>query len=580
MTGASDTFGREPPGPISSETVSSLFRLGAVAAAFTLLLPCAASAQDDGPFQGLKIAIPEARGRAAWGRAALSKSLRRTMVEAVGPLVSSRDLRKAQRKLKQNRRQRRSPKGLAAAGQAVGARYVLDVQITKKKWLYTATALLIDTRTGNVEMNFRSEYYKPKKDAADRGERIGKRTILKFEELGVKPGDSGGGAVVAAGGSAGTSGTGATKPGGDAMGDDTMGGDTMGGDDPDDLRVDDGTDDATAMNDTTGDPGSSDTGSTGDTGAVAMNDTSGGGSTMNDTASGGSTMNDTSSGGSTMNDTSSGGGASTGGGFSSSSGSNTVGTELTPEPEGRDDSEIIRISFGAGAGLLRRYDLAFSSGNNSPLSHQLEPLSLLELRSEFIAPKVPVSLQLNAAFRPVKYNITIPGEEDVQPSGSILDLMFLAGYHVGIAGSGRQTYKIIPSVGARFALSNVSAHQPNILLSTTTLAVIGGLGFRLPFNDVLELSFGVDGGLIVGYSEDPGTSGGGASGITIGGDLSVRLWLSDAIAIAIDNRFTFESVGFDGTPDRQLPESEPQDVQDATITTQDLRTSAGVAVRF
>ena len=58
-------------------------------------------AQDEPPLpenvKGIKLVIPEARGERSWGRAQLSKSLRRSMTEAVGPLIPSRDLEKVQR---------------------------------------------------------------------------------------------------------------------------------------------------------------------------------------------------------------------------------------------------------------------------------------------------------------------------------------------------------------------------------------------------------------------------------------------------------------------------------------------------
>ena len=61
--------------------------------------------------KGIKVVIPEARGQGSWGRAQLSKTLRRTMTEAVGPLIPSRDLEKAQKKLKLKGSQAFEPEG-------------------------------------------------------------------------------------------------------------------------------------------------------------------------------------------------------------------------------------------------------------------------------------------------------------------------------------------------------------------------------------------------------------------------------------------------------------------------------------
>ncbi|MCA9556130.1 MAG: hypothetical protein KC933_39255, partial [Myxococcales bacterium] len=151
-----------------------------------LVVAAAAPAQaEDWPasVQGLKVVVPPARGKPAWGSTRISKAVQKHMKDALGELVSPTAFAKAQKKLKLKGKARYSDANLAKAGQAAGAQWVLDLEITKQKWLYTATARLINTETGQEQMNFRSQYYKPTKESADRGFRIAKRTVEKLDTL-------------------------------------------------------------------------------------------------------------------------------------------------------------------------------------------------------------------------------------------------------------------------------------------------------------------------------------------------------------------------------------------------------------
>ena len=71
----------------------------------------------------------------------------------------------------------------ALAGRDRGADYGLVVTVTKNGWKYTAHAILIDCRTRELVMDFRSEYFDPKKETLDRGRRIARTTLEKIEIL-------------------------------------------------------------------------------------------------------------------------------------------------------------------------------------------------------------------------------------------------------------------------------------------------------------------------------------------------------------------------------------------------------------
>lgn len=133
--------------------------------------------------QEIAIVVPKAIGQRGWGGGALVQSLRESLRSQVGAVVSRAKVRAAQRSLRLDRNSKNQPLGLALAGQAVGADYILRVEITRKRWLYTAHALLIDSQDGRIRMNFRSQYFKPTSEARDRGQRIAITTVKKLKKL-------------------------------------------------------------------------------------------------------------------------------------------------------------------------------------------------------------------------------------------------------------------------------------------------------------------------------------------------------------------------------------------------------------
>ena len=210
------------------------------------------------------------------------------------------------------------------------------------------------------------------------------------------------------------------------------------------------------------------------------------------------------------------------------------------------------------------------------LSHQLNPLSLVNLEVELTIPAVPIAIMLGGAFRPVRYDL---GVADASPRGALIDAHVDVGYNIALSGQGLDAYELTPRIGGRFGVSTVQENPGNSVLSARVISATGGLGVRLPINEVLEIDLGVDGGAVLSYSESPASTGESGIGFVVAGDLGARIWLTPMIAIAFDNRFTFESIPFSGSPTRQLPPEELE-TQNASITTKDLRAAIGVAFRF
>jgi hypothetical protein len=563
--------------------------------------------------RGLKVVVPDPLGTAAWGGPRLAKALRALVEAPLGGLVPSKSYAAAQKKLKLSGKDALTPEAVARAGKEAGAHYVLTLEVTKKGWLYTAQAILINTENALVQMDFRAQYYKPETEAADRGQRIGKRAVEKMAELirdGVAPrfGEGATGAVAGAssapvaprapggataqveapkapggataqveapkapGGAPPPAGkvtaepsTGAARTGGQAQAGASPAAETRPAparegavaraDDPlrDPVeRADDGARTERRASDDRVDAGRA---SGGETVAVAPRQDVEARAPEPAPAEARRTAEPAADG--------------------------VVVLDLGPDAEaGAESGERLRLMVAGGAGVMRSYDLSSAAVPNSGLSYALDPLSLVSAKVEVITPGIPLAIMVRGAFRPVRYTVTVRDDASSTPGGSLLDVFGLLGYQLALGGEGRGASLLIPYAGVRLGVASVDQHPGNIVLGSSTMAALGGLAVRLPVNELLELNLGVDGGLVLGYTEDGATSGANGSGVTFGGDLDVRLWVADWIAVAFDNRFTAESVTFDGQPTRQAPLGEQGQLADVTVSTKDLRSSIGVALRF
>lgn len=550
-----------------------------VAAALGVVLAPSSARAQDAQVKGLRIVVPDAIGKGPDGRAALTKALRRTMAEGVGPLIPSQKLADAQRKLKLKGKELTSPAGLAAAARAIDAQYVLTIEVTKEKWTYTARALLVNAENAEIQMDFRSQYFKPNKEADDRGKRIGARTLLKLEELlkaGPAPFTASPGAVAAADPSK-----------GDKLGD--RAGDKLGDKASRDRALGDRAQGERAIGDRAQPTGS------GDRVDDRSRDRAGGEDALASKGAGRrETVGDDRVGEAGYDDRASGGASSGGyasrddrdrgrdeggamGGTSASVGVTPRRTRLSA-PE-----ELFRAAVTGGAGILRSYDLTSDAVTSSRLSYKLAPLAMLAGEAEVIVPGLPLGVLARLAWRPVSFELKVAdvpvGDDANKPKGMFLDTAALIRVHLPLGGEGRSAFRLIPAAGVRLGMLSVERHPSDLLVSHTTFSPILAVGARMPFNDVFELNLGVDGGLMLGYSESPAASGASFDGgFTLGGDLGARVWLSSAIAIAFDLRFDLEKASFTGRPTRiQAPNEE---LENATTTNQDLRTGIGLAFRL
>ncbi|MBK8012207.1 MAG: hypothetical protein IPK13_12735 [Deltaproteobacteria bacterium] len=499
----------------------------------------------NGEVRDVRIVVPTATGRAAFGTQALTKSLRKTLGAHIDGLVPSKRLQAAQRRLGVRGAGAQRTENLAKAARAIRAEYVLKVDVTREGWKYTARARLIRAEDGEVAMDFRSEFFRPRKEAADRGRRIGRRTLEQI--LALRRGE-------------GPPGLAQDADNFEPSGDDGDGrGD--GGEDAR-SRARSTSDDRATANSKPFDPPTG--GANADGGRA---DTSGG------TASSGTSG----SAGSDRASNPGAEGATTRRPWDPVPEPTTVAEE-SPKARRNQSGDVFHASVLGGAGVVRRYILS-TGGIPSSLSYQLTGLGLVQSEVEVEPHNFPFGIRLGASWRPVRYAINIPGEDPVRTAGMILGFPAMVTFPITLNGSGRHAYRLKPGVGVRLDMVRVAIHRGNRVLSSSALATTGGARLEMPFNDTFELTLGLDAGYVLQYSETPTTNGDPGLGLMFGGDIIFRVWLSDLLGITVATRMDYLQMHFNGEGSRQIPENMGQLV-DASLSTFDLNVSAGVALRF
>ena len=492
------------------------------------MTPSESRAEEEWPesVRGIPIAVPPAAGNKSWGTGPLTQRLRQTVSEAVGPLVPSKKFEQVQKKLGMRGEKALEPEALARAGKEAGAAYVLTVTVTRERFLHTARALLVNAATGEIQMDFRSQYYKPTDEAADRGLRIGKRAVLKLAELlqTSPPADAGGIASAPSEKVDDSSVASATPP---AKRDERGKSD----------KVDDG-------ERTRSTPLPQPRASQNERVRMMI-------------AKRARHRHER-----------------------RHSGAEPSGT-ASPEPTTTATADVersgvapewLRFVGAAGASWMHTYTLSSPDVAKSKLSYVNGPRATFFAEAELVVPGAPIDVRLRGAIRPARYDIRIPNEEPKSISGFAVDSSGFVGYRLVLSGSRQSPTTLTPALGARFAMST-GEDVSNALLSHQSFAPMAALHLGLPINDVLELRTGVDGGLLLSYSEKPATNGTFDGGFALGAELAARVWVLEspaaALGIAFDLRFDMERIGFSGTASRKEVGGEGK-LTDASLATMEL----------
>lgn len=483
------------------------------------LLASSARAQDldldaiePGPeLKAVRLMVLRVSGPRAWGTKALERKLRaelkRSELELVRPAKLS---------------SKASDAKAAKAGREAGADYVLRVSLSRKKWLYTATARLIRSSDGAEQMSFRSQYYKPKTEASDRGGRIASTTLKKLSYLigqGLAPAE-----VM------------------DRLNPPTTGA-------PANPEPSEATPPSDGGPPATTEPTEAP--------PVAKNDP--------DAIPPWSDEPETSA-------------------PPPKPASEPKTAASPPEPESTT-AEVLsrpetqrphaaRISLTAGAGLLRTYALSASGLERSSLSYQLDPRSLVELRGELPFGSSGLGLDGRIALSTVGYSLP----EDEEVGGWMLDGRLQLHWKLVLDSQG--ALELIPRVGARWEQSGVDAHAPRLVLDSRALRALAGAALRIYPVAALELELGGDGGAILMYDESPGRTGASDVGISAGADLAVRVWVLPELAVTLDSRFDYAVIGFTGAAERTAALDERDVLTDAQLEIEDLRASLGLTLKL
>ncbi|MCA9555075.1 MAG: hypothetical protein KC933_33900, partial [Myxococcales bacterium] len=238
----------------------------------------------------------------------------------------------------------------------------------------------------------------------------------------------------------------------------------------------------------------------------------------------------------------------------------------------------MELSLGGGAGLVRSYRVTSEAGV-SDLSHSVSPQGMVSMGLDLALPRVGLGLMAQASLRPVGYHVETDGQiQDV--SGMLIDFRSLLGYQLRLAKRPGGAVSLVPGLGVRVAYAGVSEHASDIIPTAQLVSVLAGVGVRFPYDEHLELRAGVDAGLVVAYSEKPGTTGASPSGFTFGADVGLRYWFGQRLGVAFDTRFTMDRLSFSDQPTRPVQADEVGTLTDARVTISDARAGLSVLIRL
>lgn len=515
-----------------------------------LAAPRLALAQEWTSIRGIRV-VADVRGSKRATKK-IGKPLKRRLVEAIGPLVSPKDLASAQRKMKLKGKRARSPRNLARAGLKIGAEHIIDVYVKKRGRGASVRTRIIDVATSEIAFEEKTKIASVKREGAGHGRAIGDRLIERLQAIT----NAYGGAVTAKPPPA--------PPPSDAtvLPETTVTAAPFSGD-PDEKQPPE----PTPPPATPPPPPVASAGETDDGGVKwfsAGGEVASGPSDAPPPPPADAQPPPPPSSPSSWDD------------LDKPSSSYEAPPPATVTEPG---DEFIRMSLRAGAGLVRDYTLATNEGS-SALSYQLSPLSMFELDFELRVPRVDVGVVLEGAFRPVGYEVDRGSEGVSFPSGLLIDFAGGLRYHAEVLGEGREALQVIPNLGLRVASSSVEQHPSNVIPSATTVAVRVGADVRYPVNDIFEVDGGLALGLIVSYTESPLASGNSNGGFNAGVNLGARVWLTPYLGLTFENAFNYDTIGFSDQPERTLPPDEEGRLSDVTITVLDVRSSVGVVFRF
>lgn len=497
-----------------------------------------------GDLNGVRLAVLDAKGTPAYGGAAILRELKAKLAAAGLKLVEQAELNKAAKELKLKPS---TEQDFAKLGKQVGAPYVLRLITSKKGWLYTANAQLINSETAEIQMDFKSGYYKPKEEAADRGERIARTTLEKLATL-----TSGGIGAIAT----------APPPKGSVN-----------------EHIDDPPPPPAKPRGTVDEKVDGPPPSTPDIKPNPYADPKPSPSPASKTTTSPSPSPSSSPAPAASPSPAP---RSPSGPAPSSSASATA--QVRPaEPDDSEKQDSFRASVVAGSALVHTYSLSTASGAESTLSYNLSPMALFAGDAEYIINKIHLGVGGRVSFSPTRFqpqpSLQSSGLAQSFP-GSLLDFGVNLRGHFALSGQGRKAIELVPTAGLRIGMLNVADHLGNVVHGYTEIAPALGVGLRLPVGERFEFLAAVEGGLVLSHSETPADSVDGtfSSGFLFGSDLGARFWLSGGVGLALDARFELRSISLSGPSLRQTPPRE--DLTNVGISSRDLKIGLGLAFRI
>ena len=244
------------------------------------------------------------------------------------------------------------------------------------------------------------------------------------------------------------------------------------------------------------------------------------------------------------------------------------------------EANMIRFRVSGGTQLLSAYDVTVND-TDTGLTYDLGAIPLVQGDVHFVF-DFGLGARAEFGFSPVSYDINVaPPLNAAEPAGSFIGVGGHVFYEIDLAKfSSGGRFALVPLVGAGFNMLSVDSQGVNsVVLSYEALDLMGGLRFLLQLGRSFAVEADVRGGYLLGYSEEPTTTGADGTGFTIQAGGAIRYWFIDALGLTLDTTYRLVDVSLNGAGTRARFAEDPPLV-DAAIATSDLKVSMGVVVGF
>ncbi len=246
----------------------------------------------------------------------------------------------------------------------------------------------------------------------------------------------------------------------------------------------------------------------------------------------------------------------------------------------RSEDRRFRLRVGFGSQVGSSYAVSVD-GAATGLDYVLAPSPRFEADVTYFLPSLGFGARVEVGVSFVSYEIDVtPPVEPDEPTGTFIGIGGHVFYPIEVATFGKARLSLVPLVGAGYDTFSVDSQGANsVILSYGGLDVLAGLRSQLSVTETFTVELDVRGGALLGYREEPTTTGADGLGFSVYAGASIRYWLWSSVGVSGDLSYRFQQVELSGAGTRVTFDDDPI-IEDASVANRVLRISAGAVLAF